>query len=178
MIQDDGRLLDAYMRRVKGVEPKPGGLLIAVDQSGTSSSSSSSPSSPAPESRSGSGADQAPKRGGCLAAPQASTVDRPGSSVALVAVAIGGAAYATHAPRSQDLTTVDTRFSIRGTQTRPDDIVMVGSRRPDVPRASTTVAVPAAPPRRVIDRLREAGARAIAYDVQFSETPTRETTKR
>jgi hypothetical protein len=34
MIQDDGRLLDVYMRKVKGVEdPKPGGLLIAVDQS-------------------------------------------------------------------------------------------------------------------------------------------------
>ena len=33
MIQDDGRLLDAFMRRVKGVEPEPGGLLIAVDQS-------------------------------------------------------------------------------------------------------------------------------------------------
>jgi hypothetical protein len=33
MVQDDGRLLDAFMRRVKGVEPKPGGLLIAVDQS-------------------------------------------------------------------------------------------------------------------------------------------------
>ncbi len=33
MIQDDGRLLDVWMRRVKGVEPKPGGLLIAVDQS-------------------------------------------------------------------------------------------------------------------------------------------------
>jgi hypothetical protein len=34
MIQDDGRLLDIYMRRVKGVEPKPGGLLlVAVDQS-------------------------------------------------------------------------------------------------------------------------------------------------
>jgi Protein of unknown function (DUF3307) len=32
MIQDDGRLLEAYMRRVKGVEPEPGGLLIAVDQ--------------------------------------------------------------------------------------------------------------------------------------------------
>jgi hypothetical protein len=33
MIQDDGRLLDAYMRRVKGVQPKPGsGLLVAVDQ--------------------------------------------------------------------------------------------------------------------------------------------------
>ena len=32
MLQDDGRLLDVYMRRVKGVEPEPGGLLIAVDQ--------------------------------------------------------------------------------------------------------------------------------------------------
>jgi type IV secretory pathway TrbD component len=33
MLQDDGRLLDVYMRRVKGVEPVPGGLLIvAVDQ--------------------------------------------------------------------------------------------------------------------------------------------------
>jgi hypothetical protein len=33
MVQDDGRLLDSFMRRVKRVEPKPGGLLIAVDQS-------------------------------------------------------------------------------------------------------------------------------------------------
>ena len=33
MLQDDGRLLDIYMRRVKGVEPRPGGLLLAVDQS-------------------------------------------------------------------------------------------------------------------------------------------------
>jgi hypothetical protein len=33
MIQDDGRLLDAYMRGVKGVEPVPGSfLLVAVDQ--------------------------------------------------------------------------------------------------------------------------------------------------
>jgi hypothetical protein len=34
MVQDDGRLLDAYMRGVKGVEPQPGSvLLLAVDQS-------------------------------------------------------------------------------------------------------------------------------------------------
>ena len=32
MVQDDGRLLDAYMRRVKGVEPTPGSLALAVDQ--------------------------------------------------------------------------------------------------------------------------------------------------
>src|SRR3954447_17207997 len=34
MVQDDGRLLDAYMRGVKRVgDPKPGALLIAVDHS-------------------------------------------------------------------------------------------------------------------------------------------------
>jgi hypothetical protein len=34
MLQDDGRLLDAYMRKIKGIgDPRPGGLLIAVDQS-------------------------------------------------------------------------------------------------------------------------------------------------
>jgi len=33
MLQDDGRLLDVFMRRAKGVEPEPGALLIAVDQS-------------------------------------------------------------------------------------------------------------------------------------------------
>jgi hypothetical protein len=33
MIQDDGRLLDIYIRRVKRVEPTPGMLLVAVDQS-------------------------------------------------------------------------------------------------------------------------------------------------
>lgn len=33
MIQDDGRLLDAYMRVVKKVDPGPGVLRLAVDQS-------------------------------------------------------------------------------------------------------------------------------------------------
>jgi hypothetical protein len=32
MVQDDGRLLYAYMRRVKGVDPHPGSLALAVDQ--------------------------------------------------------------------------------------------------------------------------------------------------
>jgi hypothetical protein len=32
MVQDDGSLLYAYMRRVKGVEPEPGSLALAVDQ--------------------------------------------------------------------------------------------------------------------------------------------------
>lgn len=33
MVQDDGQLLGAYMRRVKGFEPEPGPLAMAVDQS-------------------------------------------------------------------------------------------------------------------------------------------------
>lgn len=32
LIQDDGRLLGAYMRRVKHVEPESGPLFLAVDQ--------------------------------------------------------------------------------------------------------------------------------------------------
>jgi hypothetical protein len=31
--QDDGRLLSAYVRKVKHAEPKPGMLMLAVDQS-------------------------------------------------------------------------------------------------------------------------------------------------
>jgi hypothetical protein len=33
LIQDDGRLIRSYARRVKGLSGEPGGLLIAVDQS-------------------------------------------------------------------------------------------------------------------------------------------------
>ena len=33
LIVDDGRLLEAYMRRVKRLEPEPGYLYMAVDQS-------------------------------------------------------------------------------------------------------------------------------------------------
>jgi hypothetical protein len=33
LIQDDGRLVAAYTRSVKGIDPGPGPLLIAVDQS-------------------------------------------------------------------------------------------------------------------------------------------------
>ena len=47
-------------------------------------------------------------------------------AVAAISVGIGVLAYATDLFRTLDLNTVDTRFSIRGTQERPDDIVVVG----------------------------------------------------
>jgi len=64
---------------------------------------------------------------------------------------------------------VDARFGLRGAQTPPDDIVVVGVdaktfqlTRQRWPFRRSTHA-------RVVDRLRAAGARVIAYDVQFSE---------
>jgi Protein of unknown function (DUF3307) len=33
VLQDDGRLLDRYVRGIKGLEPRPGTLMLAVDQS-------------------------------------------------------------------------------------------------------------------------------------------------
>jgi adenylate cyclase len=90
-------------------------------------------------------------------------------AVAAVAAGLGALGYATHALRSLDLSTVDTRFSIRGAQPRPHDIVIVGvddrtfgalQKRWPFPRHLHGL---------LIDRLREDGARAIGYDVQFTE---------
>jgi adenylate cyclase len=93
-------------------------------------------------------------------------------AVALVSCGLGAVAYATDLLRTLDLTTVDTRFTIRGTQGRPDDLVVVGiddrtfqalQRRWPFPRHLHAL---------VIDRLTEAGAKAIGYDVQFTEPTT------
>ena len=45
--------------------------------------------------------------------------------VALAAAALATVAYATHLMRALELQSVDARFSVRGTQERPDDIVVV-----------------------------------------------------
>lgn len=69
--------------------------------------------------------------------------------------------------------TVDTRFDIRGARTPSNRVVLVAlddrsldllARRPPLPRTLHA---------RLLDRLRVAGAKVIAYDVQFSE-PTSE----
>jgi adenylate cyclase len=90
-------------------------------------------------------------------------------AVAVFAVGLGVTGYATSLLRTLDLSTVDTRFSIRGTQPRPDDIVVV--KIDDVTFNQLQLQWPF--PRHVhgqlIERLTEAGAKAIAYDVQFTE---------
>ncbi len=90
-------------------------------------------------------------------------------SVAILSVGLGVTAYATDQLHTLDLSTVDTRFEIRGTQQRPDDIVVV--KIDDTTFSQLQLQWPFARSvhGRLIDRLREAGAAAIAYDVQFTE---------
>jgi adenylate cyclase len=94
-------------------------------------------------------------------------------TVAVVAVGLGVTAYATSLLRTLDLSTIDTRFSIRGAEPRPDDIAFV--KIDDVTFSQLRKQWPF--PRHLhallIDRLREGGAKVIAYDVQFTEETAR-----
>jgi adenylate cyclase len=90
-------------------------------------------------------------------------------AVAAISVGLGVVAYATDLFRTLDLNTVDTRFSIRGTQERPDDIVVVGIDDKTFNALDEQWPFPRHLHAGLIDRLSKAGARVIAYDVQFSE---------
>jgi adenylate cyclase len=89
--------------------------------------------------------------------------------VGLAATGLGLITYGTSLFRGLDLDTVDVRFSIRGEQDPPADLVVV--RIDDVsfdelnerwPFRRTLHA-------RLIRKLKSEGAKVIAYDVQFSE---------
>ena len=67
------------------------------------------------------------------------------------------------------LSSVDTRFSIRGTQEPPADLVLVQIDDVTFGQLQRQWPFPRSLHARLIDRLREAGAKAIAYDVQFTE---------
>jgi adenylate cyclase len=90
-------------------------------------------------------------------------------AVTLFAIAVGVAGYATHLLRSLDLSTVDARFSIRGKQARPDDIVVVGIDDTTFNQLGLQWPFPRHVHGLLIERLTEAGAKAIGYDVQFTE---------
>jgi len=100
--------------------------------------------------------------------------------VALLAAAIGVLGYATHLLRRSENQTIDARFSIRGARKPPSDFVLVqidNATLQQLARAKLHSEFPF--PRRydatVIDRLREAGARTIALDLEFThETDVRD----
>ena len=91
-----------------------------------------------------------------------------GGASALIAVA----ACATHLMRPLELSTVDARFAIRGTQRTPDDLAVVAVDDRTFSRLGVQWPFSRHLHARVIDTLRRAGARGIAYDVQFTEPTT------
>jgi adenylate cyclase len=93
--------------------------------------------------------------------------------VVLAAAAIGVVFYATGLMGTLEAQSVDARFEVRGTQSRPDEIVIVGvngetfselqKHRWPFPRSLEG---------RVIENLTKAGAKAIAVDIQFTSQTT------
>lgn len=101
-------------------------------------------------------------------------------AVAVLAGGVGVLAYATHMLQRSELQTVDARFAIRGTRHPPSEFVLVqidNATLQELARLGRRSQFPF--PRRyyaeVIDRLRRAGAKAIALDIEFThETNVRD----
>jgi adenylate cyclase len=94
--------------------------------------------------------------------------------VAVLAAGIGVAAYATHLLRRSELQTIDARFSIRGKQTPPSDVVLVGIDNETLDEMREHNLNAEYPFHRrydakVIEHLLTAGARVIAVDIEFAQ---------
>src|SRR6202046_2973990 len=94
-------------------------------------------------------------------------------AVALLAAGIGELCYATHLLRRTELQTIDARFSIRGKQPPPSNVVLVGIDPVTFQELTNHGMKSEFPfPRRydaeVIDHLRLAGAKVIAMDIEFT----------
>ncbi len=78
-------------------------------------------------------------------------------------------AYATEAFDGLELDSVDARFSVRGDQKPPDDIVMVLIDDATFQDLSLRWPFPRDVHAKALDRVMADGPEAVAYDVQFSE---------
>ena len=92
--------------------------------------------------------------------------------VALVAALCGVAAYAGNLLRQPELATIDARFTLRGSEKPPADVVLVAIDAKTFNDLDLRWPFPRQLHARVLDRLRAGGARAIGYDVQFTEPST------
>jgi adenylate cyclase len=93
--------------------------------------------------------------------------------VALVAAVAGIVFYATGLLSTLEAQSVDARFAVRGTQATPDEIVVVGvddTTFDELPK--TRWPFPRSFEGRVIETLTKDGAKAIAIDIQFTESTT------
>lgn len=89
--------------------------------------------------------------------------------VGAAAAAIAFGVQAAGLLRSQEQSTVDVRFSIRGSQGPPTDVRLVEIDATTFSQLQVRWPFPRRLHARVIDQLRKAGAKVIAYDIQFTE---------
>jgi adenylate cyclase len=97
---------------------------------------------------------------------------------AVLAGGVGVLAYATNLLRRSELQTIDARFSIRGTQSAPSGVVLVGIDPSTFQELTnhhmhSEFPFPRHYDAEVIDHLRVAGAKVIAMDMEFTH-PTDE----
>jgi adenylate cyclase len=104
------------------------------------------------------------------------------AAIAVAAAALGIAGYAARVTNSLELSSIDTRFQIRGTQPPPNDIVLVKVDTPtlsffarknhprvlDVGKRRLRWPFPRRLHAHLIDLLRRDGASTIAVDLEFS----------
>jgi adenylate cyclase len=88
---------------------------------------------------------------------------------ALILTGLALAAYALDVLDGPELDTIDARFEIRGSQSPPDDVVVVEIDDVTFSELGQTWPFPRSLHARAVNRLRRAGARVIAYDIQFTE---------
>jgi adenylate cyclase len=92
--------------------------------------------------------------------------------VAVGATGLGIVAYETNLLRSLELSTVNTRFSIRGRQRPPSNVVLVEIDSTTFDELKMLWPFPRRVHAKVIDNIARDHPRVIAYDVQFSEPST------
>jgi adenylate cyclase len=92
--------------------------------------------------------------------------------VGLSAAGVGVLAYATQLLGRSELQTIDARFSVRGSEPPPAGVVLVNideATLQEFAHRHFDFPFPRRYDARVIDRLREAGAKTIAMDMQFTQ---------
>jgi adenylate cyclase len=105
---------------------------------------------------------------GCATLAQMSSRSPRALLVGGLAAVVALAAQATGLLERPEAALVDQRYSVRGSEA-PRDVVVVGIDEDDLARLGRQWPLPRSLHARAIDALRRAGARTIAYDVQFSE---------
>jgi adenylate cyclase len=89
--------------------------------------------------------------------------------VAVVAVVVSLAFHGADVMQTLELDSVNARFSVRGEQDPPDDLVVVGVDAETLTQLNEQWPFPRDFHARLIDRLKADGAKVIAFDIAFSQ---------